>query len=244
MCVSGVVYGCPTAPPLLPFPPTPIQPPRTKIQIPEEPPEPYIPPPMVDLYLPSTIAFNMDIYYLSKKILPASEPIWLEWIPRTLQASLTTRNPYVCTSLRFINYGGTYVTRGSPDIPLSFSHHPMYVLQLAYINQRWIVALHEVFFEYPPSHPSVEDLAMIYNNRKEKLINFYDSYLNGLNDHIYGGIYIARLESFSTISVSLHTSYAVLFLHDLLYSETPLYTVQPTSSNAYAMFIYGEEEHT
>lgn len=237
MCISGVAYDCGLPPNMIPFvtyAPNPKKPPKKQE---EKHPQAVFNPPRFDLLFASVVAFNMDIYFHDfdgvRKILPASEPIWLEWkyFPNNHACpkirSVTT-NPYVNTELRQIKYYQPcyYDRNGIQDAQPRF----LSVLQLAFINQRWILAVHEVDFPFFGYYPTEEDLKNAYNNRKERLIYFYDSWLNGL-DIVYGGKYLTK-----NVLVSLHVSHAdILLSGDVIY---PLYTVQPTSNSAYAMFIH------
>ncbi|ADO45284.1 hypothetical protein Hydth_0888 [Hydrogenobacter thermophilus TK-6] len=239
MCVSGVSYDCRLPPDMIPFVtylPEPEKPPEKQE---EKPPQTVIYPPRIDLLFPSFVAFNMDIYFHDwdgvKKILPASEPIWLGWkyFPNKNacpQIQSVTTNPYVNTELRQIKYDQPcyYGRNGIQDAQPRF----LSVLQLAFINQRWILAVHEVDFPLLGYHPTKEDLKNAYNNRKERLVNFYDSQLSGL-DIVYGGESETK-----NVLVSLHVSHADILLSSRDGISYPLYTVQPTSNSAYAMFIH------
>lgn len=233
MCVAGVAYNCnlPPLPPLINYPPKPQRPPQQQ----DSPnPQAVIYPPQLYLRFPSIMFFNMDIYfytYEGPQKISSSEPIWLRWkyFPVNTacpQIQSTTTNTYISTELRQIKYyQPCYYDRiGTQDAGLG----PLSVLQLAFINQRWIVAVHEVDFPPLGPYPTEEDLKNAYNNRKERLTYFYDSNFSGLGI-VYGGMDLTR-----RVLVSLYGSHAEI-LYD--YSFSLIYTVQPTSNIAYAMFI-------
>lgn len=236
MCISGVAYNCglpPDMPPFVSYPPKLEKPPKKQE---EKHPKTVFYRPRIDLLFPSVVAFNMDIYFHDwdgvKKILPAREPIWLGWkyFPHKHacpQIQSVTTNPYINTELRQIKYDQPcyYNRNGIQDAQPMF----LSVLQLAFINQRWILAVHEVDFPFFGYYPTEEDLKNAYNNRKERLVNFYDSQLSGL-DIVYGGKYLTQ-----NVLVSLHVSHANILIEDAL---SLLYTLQPTSNSAYTMFIW------
>lgn len=255
MCITGILYCWvpPYTPPEPPtcvsrvvdcdtYPPKPKKPPKKQE---EKHPQTVFNLPRIYLLFPSVVAFNMDIYFHDwdgvKKILPASEPIWLMWkyFPNKNacpQIQSVTTNPYVNTELRQIKYDQPcyYGKNGFQDAQPRF----LSVLQLAFINQRWILAVHEVDFPFLGFYPTEEDLKNAYNNRKERLVNFYDSQLSGL-DIVYGGKIVYGGESETkNVLVSLHVSHADILLISRDGISYPLYTVQPTSNSAYAMFMF------
>lgn len=239
MCVSGVSRDCRLPPdiiPVVPYPPKPVKPPKKQEG---KHPQAGFNLPRFYLLFPSVVAFNMDIYFHDlngvKKILPASEPIWLMWkyFPNRNacpQIQSVTTNPYVDTELRQIKYAQPCYY-GSNWVQYDVQPRFLSVLQLAFINQRWILAVHEVDLPLPGYYPTEEDLKNAYNNREERLVNFYDSQLNGL-DTVYGGKYLTK-----DVLASLHVSHADILLIGASGISYPLYTVQPTSNSAYAMFI-------
>lgn len=255
MCITGIEYcwvpPYKSEPELLPcvrkildcvtYPPKPVKPPEIRE---EKHPLTVFNRPLIYLRFPSVVAFNADIYFHNqdetKKILPASEPIWLSWkyFPNRNacpQVQSATTNPYVNTELRHIKYDqpchyGTGINDAQPRF--------LSVLQLAFINQRWILAVHEVDFPLFGGYPTEEDLKNAYNNRKERLVNFYDSQLSGL-DIVDGGKFMAAGESQTkNVLVSFHVSHADILLINKDGISDPLYTVQPTSNSAYAMFMF------
>ncbi len=232
LCIGGVVYNCglPPLPPPLNYPPQPQRPPQ------QPPPNP--PPPKAffsrsyHLSIPPVVGVNVKVFStaLNDYILPSSRHVVLRWHyypsirarPRILA---TTTNQLVDGPRAFVNvYGELHIRHG---ITIPHPPTPLIVTQFMYHDRRWLVAVHEVTFP-PPPRTTVADTPDVYRhvvlNRKERLVMFYDTAVEGFGSFTYRRltIYLSPTEAYIRYFSSYHSRY---------------YYIQPTGNPAYCMLI-------
>jgi len=227
----------PTIPPVACPPPQPQRPPQQPP--PNLPPDP--PPPRASVQIshflcfPPLVGVNVEVFEAvyetpgsdptySSKILPSLKPIALRY--RTLLYNpvnptifATMINPLIHTGLRpRTDRLGVVMIRGDQILP--FTSGRFIVAQLLFHNQRWIVAIHQVSFPSTPQpqHATLEDYRLAIENRREQLVMFYDSALQGLGP-----------VSYSPITIDLTPKTAII---------RSLFAIRPTSSPAYCMYIH------
>jgi hypothetical protein len=199
------------------------------------------------LSFPPFVGANVKVFWvdLGDYILPDSKPIALQWqyYPRTyVQPRIlsTTTNPAVYTGLRpFIDRFGQVYVYIDYDIYNDFYRRYSYFLlvwQFLFHNQRWIVTAHEVALPHGPDSSwtwqggsTPKDYRVALQNRKERLVLFYDSALHGLGSFTYRNFII-------------HLTPTEAFIQSAYWSEPTSY-IQPTASPAYCMYIYAWKEY-
>ncbi len=214
--------GCP--------PPRPQRPPQQPPPNPPPPPQVYV---ETRYYLsfPPFIGVNVKIFHVprNKYIFPSSEPIVLSWryypaLDARPEIAATTPNSLIYTMLRpFIDERGQVFIILDPGIPRP--PHPLIVIQFLYDNRRWIAVAHEVYFPPvpDPGRATPNNYRLALQNRKEKLVAFYDSAIEGLG-------------SFTCSDLTIHLTPDSAIIPYFIYPQ-PEYYIQPTSSPAYCMFI-------
>jgi hypothetical protein len=194
------------------------------------------------LSFPPFVGANVKVFWrsLDDYILPSSKPIALQWqyYPRTyVQPRIlsTTTNPAIYTNLRpFVdNRGRVYV--GIDDSPYD-DYYERYsyflvVWQFLFHNQRWIVVVHEVDLPHGlhsdwtwQGGATPNDYRLALQNRKERLVLFYDSAIQGLDSFTY---------RYTTIYLT-PTAASIEYIN---HPGDPDYYIQPTDNPAYCMYI-------
>ncbi len=232
MCVGGVVYNCGDISrwPPLPYPLFSSPPQRPPQQPPQQPPPPdarvkieYF------LSFPLLIGVNVKVFSseINDYILPSPKPIALQWQyypshdarPRILT---TTTNPLIATTMRprEDKWGRLYVF---PDWPAPYPPLHLNVVQFLFHEQRWIVVIHEVYFPRmpDPEQATPQNYRLAIENRKERLVLFYDSAIHGLDEVDGSPITITLTPEVASIGNSIR----------------PEYRIETTGSPAYCMLI-------
>ncbi len=225
-------------------------PPSQPQQPPLQPPHPPPGPPPSRVYVetryilsfPPFVGVNVKVFWdaLDDYILPSSKPIALQWqyYPTTYvqpRILATTKNPAIHTQLRpFVDVlGRVYVDIDSwpyTDYYKRYSYF-LVVWQFLFHNERWIVVVHEV--DLPrglyagwtwQGGATPTDYHVALQNRKERLVLFYDSALQGLG-------------SFTYRSTTIYLTPTVAFIGSINNPGDPEYYIQPTNNPAYCMYI-------
>jgi len=177
-------------------------------------------------------------------ILPTNATLMLSWRSSPMydacpQIIATTANRYIYTDLKSLkNLFSTCRSRVVfpwRDIDITFHRYDvdwegnvimldiaLYVFQLLYFSQRWLVAVYEIVIPpQPPGPITPEYLRNKLNNRRERLYLFYDSEIDG-----FGTVFT----NIGGYGASVYQSHAVLYLNGQV-----AYTLRPTSNIAYFM---------
>jgi len=240
-CIGGVFYNCGNISgwPPLPYPlfsSPPQQPPQ---QPPPNPPPPqaYV---QTKYYLsfPPLVGVNVEVFWVdlydNAQLIPSTKPIALGWqfyptaafAPRIFT---TTTNQLFHTRLRSLRYNNIY-SRGYTttyilDIGAPPPSKPLLIAYFLFHQQRWITTVYEVYFPPMPEPRSAtpEDYRLALQSRKEKLVVFYDSELNGY------GYFLRRhlIIELSPTEASIRENFW----------PYPRYYIRPTQETAYCMFM-------
>jgi len=237
-CIGGVVYNCqlPPLPPPINYPPRPQQPPQ------KPPPNP--PPPQARvkiqyfLSFPPLVGVNVKVLwadlYNNAQLIPPAKPIALQWqfYPSSVftpRVFTTTTNQLLHTRLRSLRYDAIY-SRGYTttyllDIGAPLPSTPLLIAYFLFHQQRWITTVHEVYFPPMPDprYATPEDYRLALQNRKEKLVVFYDSALNGFGYFSHRHLIIELSPTEASIKEN--------------FWPYPRYYIQPTRNTAYCMFM-------
>jgi len=234
-CIGGVVYNCglPPLPPPVNYPPRPQHPP----QQPPKQPLPNPPPPRARvetryyLSFPLLVGTNVTVVWdniWSVHLFPSPNPVALQWQyypnrssrPRILAS---TTNPFIDTFLRpYVDYRGR-VAVGIDPLP---TRYPADIIQLRYFKQRWVVVCHEVSFpnvSLPSGNATPDEFRSILQNRKEKLVELYDTEFSGFGSFTYRDL----IMHLAPAEVYIQHAFAVL----------PNIYIRPFDNNAYCMLI-------
>lgn len=197
------------------------------------------------LSFPPFVGVNVKVFWddLGDYILPSPTPIALQWqyyprpyiSPGNPRILATTINPNIATALKpFIDhYGRVYISfDASPydDDSKRYSYF-LVVFQFLFHNQRWIVVVHEVDLPHGlyagwtwKGGATPNDYRLALQNRKERLVLFYDSTLQGLG-------------SFTYRSSTIYLTPTAAFIEYINNPGDPDYYIQPTDNPAYCMYI-------